>query len=210
MSDSYPSLLDPLQLKRTLKQEQLWLDYFNLLHKWNQSYSLTALRTLPQMFDGHLLDSLSIAHLLDKEPIKRLIDIGTGAGLPGIPLAIYFPDKQFVLLDSNGKKMRFLTHVVDTLQLKNVHLCHGRSEKHRDPQGFDAIICRAVASAQKIKALSQHLRAPQGQWFLMKGPNFKEEMTTLTDPYQTYPLLTHQHEKSRFCIVLPINEADDD
>lgn len=141
-------------------------DYLALLGKWNRAYNLTAVRDPAEMVTRHLLDSLAIAPLVTGE---RLIDVGTGAGLPGVPLAILFPEREFHLLDSNGKKTRFLFQVKTALGLANMAVHHARVETHRPEQPFDAVLSRAFASLGDMAAGCTHLLAPGGRLLAMKG-----------------------------------------
>ena len=155
-------------------------EYLQLLAQWNKAYNLTAIEKPAAMVVRHLLDSLSIAPHLSGQ---RILDVGTGAGLPGIPLAIRFPEREFHLLDSNGKKMRFLFQVKHTLGLPNVVLHHLRAEDFRDPQGFDCIVSRALASLQQFVSSSAHLLAPGGCFLAMKGCIDDSELAGLAKPY---------------------------
>lgn len=142
------------------------LDYIALLTKWNQAYNLTAVRDPAEMVTRHLLDSLAVGpHLTG----QRIIDVGTGAGLPGIPLAILFPERHFVLLDSNGKKTRFLVQAKASLGLDNVTVVHSRVEEYRPEEPFDTVIARAFAALTDILSLCEHLIAKEGNVLAMKG-----------------------------------------
>jgi 16S rRNA (guanine527-N7)-methyltransferase len=145
-------------------QQQL-IHYLDLLQRWNQVYNLTAIRDVHDMVTLHLLDSLSISPYLHG---SRILDVGTGAGLPGIPLALTWPDKHFVLLDSNSKKTRFLTQAKVDLGLKNIEVVHARCDDYQFT-GFDTIVSRAFSSIAVMLANTQHLIAADGQFLAMKG-----------------------------------------
>lgn len=157
------------------------LHYLELLEQWNRAYNLTAIRDPADMVIKHLLDSLVVQPHLHG---ARILDVGTGAGLPGIPLALLNPEKEFILLDSNGKKMRFLTEVVRQLNLSNVHLEQQRSENFRDTKGFDSIVSRAFAALSDMLRLTQHLLAPKGQFLAMKGDYPSAELAILPAEFQ--------------------------
>ncbi|RMG38713.1 MAG: 16S rRNA (guanine(527)-N(7))-methyltransferase RsmG [Gammaproteobacteria bacterium] len=158
--------LDALGLTLSPTQQQQLLDYLALLLKWNRVFNLTAVRDPGQMVARHLLDSLAIVPWV-RGP--RVLDVGTGAGLPGIPLAIALPEFQFVLLDSNGKKTRFVQQAVAELGLPNVSVEQARVEAFRDARGFDTITSRAFADIDRMLDQTAHLRAPGGQWAAMKA-----------------------------------------
>ncbi len=141
-------------------------DYLALLEKWNRAYNLTAVRDPAEMVYKHLLDSIAIAPLICGQ---RLIDVGTGAGLPGIPLAILFPEREFHLLDSNGKKTRFLFQVKTALGLDNIAVHCTRVEAFAPPQRYDAVLSRAFASLADMVAGCRHLLVPRGYFLAMKG-----------------------------------------
>ena len=147
------------------KIEQL-LDFIKLIEKWNKAYNLTAIRDREAMVRLHLLDSLAIVPFIEG---KRVIDIGTGAGLPGIPLAVYFPEIEFVLLDSNAKKTRFVQQAILELKLKNVSVCHNRVEQYHPEKSFDTVITRAFAGLSDIVELTAHLLSKDGVLLAMKG-----------------------------------------
>ena len=151
-------------------------DYVELLHKWNRRYNLTAVREPAEMLRKHVLDSLTVAPYLRGE---RLLDVGSGAGLPGIPLAVAFPQRRFVLLDSNGKKIRFVTHALAVLGLKNVEVVQARAEDFRPTEPFATVISRAFASLVDFLEQTAHLSAPMGRWLAMKGVPPDEELRNL-------------------------------
>ena len=147
------------------------LDYLALLERWNAAYNLTAIRDPAQMVSRHLLDSLAILPYVRGE---TLADLGTGPGLPGIPLAIAAPGRQVLLVDSNGKKVRFLREAIRALKLEGVRAVQSRVE---EVQGrFDCITARAFASLADMLAWGGHLLAPDGLWLAMKGKTPEEEL----------------------------------
>lgn len=153
------------------------LQYIQLLQKWNQVYNLTAIRDPLEMVSKHILDSLSIAPYVTGQ---RIIDVGTGAGFPGIPLALAFPEKEFVLLDSNAKKTRFLQQAVQELGLCNVRVVTSRVEAYKEAQSFDHVVTRAFASLQQIWLSTHHLCVHNGNVLAMKGACLPEEINELT------------------------------
>lgn len=158
----------------TAEQSERLIDYLELLARWNLTYNLTAVRDPDEMITRHLLDSLAIApHVRG----ASLIDLGTGAGLPGIPLAILGPERAVTLVDSNGKKTRFLREAVRVLGLANVRIENARAE---DLQGqYDCIVARAFASIADLLRVGGHLLAPDGVCLAMKGLLDKDEVLGL-------------------------------
>ncbi len=148
-----------------LLQKQL-LHYLDLLQEWNRVFNLTAIVDPRDTVLLHILDSLSITKYLQG---KEIIDVGTGAGLPGIPLALTQPEKMFVLLDSNSKKTRFLNQVVYEMKIKNVEIVHARCEDFKPEKCFDSILSRAFASIKVMLEQTQHLLCQDGQFLAMKG-----------------------------------------
>jgi 16S rRNA (guanine527-N7)-methyltransferase len=152
------------------------LAYVSLLYKWNKTYSLTALREQDKAVSHHLLDSLAILSFV---PAGSLLDVGSGGGMPGIPLAIACPELQVTLLDSNSKKAAFLQQAAIELGLANISVHGGRVEQYHPPVGFSAITSRAFAELADFVSLSSHLLAPGGHWLAMKGLRPDEEMARL-------------------------------
>ncbi len=194
MSDYRAALLsgsDALGIPLSDRQCDQLLAYHALLVKWNRAYNLTAVRDPSEMIARHLLDSLSIApplqqqlrYLADTAPL--LLDVGSGAGLPGIPLAIFYPHYQITLLDSNGKKTRFLHQVCQELPLSNVTVAHSRVEDHAAPRqaGYDGILSRAFATLAQIIASSEHLLAVNGVFLAMKGQYPAQELSQLAKSF---------------------------
>ena len=160
-------------------QAQL-LAYVRLLEKWNRTYNLTAVRAPEQMIPRHLLDSLAILPYLQG---RRVLDMGTGAGLPGIPLAVAQPDLDFVLLDSNAKKTRFVTQACAELGLKNIEITQERVEKYRPARPFDTLVSRAFSTIADMLVASRHLYGPGGQVLAMKGVYPQEELAAIPPGY---------------------------
>lgn len=154
--------------------------YLQLLHKWNQTYNLTSIDTHAEMVTHHLLDSLSIAPFIQGE---NILDVGTGAGLPGIPLAIAQPDFKFYLLDSNGKKIRFLAHVLHQIKLDNVELIQARVEEYQTYHCFNSIVARAFSSLADFVEQSKHLLCENGVWLAMKGIMPQDEIDEINKNY---------------------------
>jgi len=153
------------------------LDYLALLNHWNRTYNLTAIRDPGQMLVKHLFDSLAI---VPHVPAGRLADLGTGPGLPGIPVAIVRPDVEVALVESNGKKARFLREAVRRLGLApRVRVLEMRAEAVDEPGAFDAITARALDRLAGIVAVGGHLLAPHGRLLAMKAARVDEEVAEL-------------------------------
>jgi 16S rRNA (guanine527-N7)-methyltransferase len=165
--------LRELAIELDAGQQQLLLDYLALLARWNNAYNLTAVRDQPSMVTRHILDSLCVLEHLKGH---RFIDVGTGAGLPGIPLAIAAPAMHFTLLDSNGKKTRFLVQAKAQLGLDNVEVVHARVEDYQPDQRFDGVLSRAFSSLSAMMAGCEHLLVPGGEFLAMKGLRPEQEM----------------------------------
>ena len=168
--------LAALDLNLNEVQQSQLLAYLNLLEKWNQAYNLSGIKDVSKMVSYHLLDSLAIAPIIDG---SNILDVGTGAGLPGIPLAITFPEKQFLLLDSNGKKTRFLFQVKTELGLDNVEVFHDRVESFQCPRQIDIVLCRAFAAVGKSAEKTSHILNEHTKLLAMKGQYPDEELAVL-------------------------------
>jgi 16S rRNA (guanine527-N7)-methyltransferase len=146
------------------------------LEHWGRRVNLTAIRDIGDMVAGHLLDSLAVRPFLQGSTV---IDIGTGAGFPGLPLAIAEPGRSFTLLDSNGKKIRFVQHIVTKLGLDNVTPVKARSEDYAPDDRFDTVIARALATIPKIIGIGGHLASEKGVLLALKGKYPAEELEQL-------------------------------
>ena len=158
------------------KQLQTLLAYLDLLRRWNRVYNLTAVKSGTEMLTRHLLDSLSVVPYLQG---KKVVDIGSGAGLPGVPVAVACPDKQITLLDSGAKRCRFLRQVQAELNMQNVTVVQQRAEEYRPAEKFDNLLSRAFSNLQDFIDCSRHLLAEGGQLLAMKGAWSGEEAAEL-------------------------------
>lgn len=154
--------------------------YLQLIQTWNHTYNLTSITAQRDMVYLHIIDSLIIAPYLQG---MRALDVGSGAGLPGIPLAILQPKRQWVLLDKNGKKTRFMTQAMLELNLKNVEIIHSRCEDYRTSACFDSILSRALGTISSFVATTVHLLAPNGSFLAMKGKYPSEELANLPNRF---------------------------
>ena len=176
--------------------------FIALLIKWNKVYNLTAIRDAKQMVTHHLLDSLAILPYVEG---KRILDVGSGAGFPGIPLAVFKPEACFTLLDSNRKKTRFIAQAAIELGLKNVEVVTSRVEACELDTPFNTVVTRAFASVDKILALTCTHCAEGGQLLLMKGVLPEQELKQLPEPFvlkHVIPLEIPNLEGQRHLIVL--------
>jgi 16S rRNA (guanine527-N7)-methyltransferase len=166
--------IDTLGLELPAAAVPRLLDFLELLERWNATYNLTAVRDPAEMVTRHLLDSLAI---LPHVQGHSLVDLGTGPGLPGIPLAIAAPGREILLVDSNGKKVRFLREAIRALKLDGVRALQSRVEAVEGQ--FDCVTARAFASLADMLDWGGHLLAPQGQWLAMKGRRPDDEFADL-------------------------------
>jgi len=190
--------LTALNLPYTPEQIEKLLAFIKLIAKWNKAYNLTAVRNNEDMARLHILDSLAILPYIEG---KRVIDIGTGAGLPGIPLAIFLPEVEFVLLDSNAKKTRFVQQVILELKLKNVSVIHSRAEDYQPELGFDSVTTRAFSSLPDMVTVTAHLLNPNGVILAMKGQIPEAELAEIKTTATLIPISVPEVEAER-CLVL--------
>ncbi len=173
-----------LDLIASVSTQEKLLDYLDLIQKWNKTFNLTALRNTEKMLTHHVLDSLAVTPYVANA--ENLLDVGSGAGLPGIPLALVLPQLAVTVLDSNQKKTSFLKQAVIHLGLKNVTVVCSRLETYQPQQKFTQIISRAFSDLNPFITLSARLMNPGGHWLAMKGVLPTEEMARLSSAFQIH------------------------
>ena len=174
--------IDALNLDFNAEQIDRCLQFIQLLTKWNKTFNLTAIRQPLEMVEKHLLDSFSIARYIKGD---HILDVGSGAGLPGIPLAIFFPKKHFTLLDSNSKKIRFIRQVTIELEMKNIEPISQRIEQLPNNRKFTNITTRAFAPLSDMLVIKPDLLQENGQILAMKGDLSEQEKS---DPPKGYKI----------------------
>ena len=190
--------LEQLGLAANDGQVASLISYLQLLEKWNHHFNLSGIDDIDDMVSMHLLDSLSINAYLQGSII---VDVGTGAGLPGIPLAIMNPEKKFLLIDSNGKKTRFLFQVKIAWQIENISIVNTRIEHYQNQQQIDMVMCRAFSTLQDMVTKSQHLWAKETRLLAMKGRYPEQELRELPAGFEVSRVVkleipgseTHRH-----------------
>lgn len=168
--------LESLALDLSAQQRSDLLAYLELLRRWNTRFNLTAVKDARDMVTRHLLDSLATLPYLDKGPV---IDVGTGAGLPGLPLAVAAPEVSFTLLDSHGKRTKFLTHVKASLGIANIAIVNSRVEDFIPEQPFSQIWSRAFSSLDAMITSSAHLLRADGEFVALKGKHPDSELSEI-------------------------------
>jgi len=168
-------------------QQAALIGYLVLMTRWNRAYNLTAVRDPAEMVTRHLLDSLAVLPHLNG---TSLIDVGTGAGLPGIPLAIACPQMQFTLLDASAKRIRFVRQAVMELGLKNVTPVQSRVDAYHPEHGFDVVISRAFAALSDMLVACRHLVSADGRFLAMKGDRVAQELVDLPAGFDVIDVLT--------------------
>ncbi len=179
--------------------------YVGLLNKWNKAYNLTSVREPEQMLVKHIVDSLVVSPYLSEvsDINSSYIDVGTGPGLPGIPLAIINPNYQFTLLDSLGKRIRFITQVKHELKLDNVTPLQSRVEDHQGQ--YAGVLSRAFASISDMVNWSHHLVAENGRFYALKGQLGQDEIDDLpefVEVTETYALTVPELDGERHLVLL--------
>ena len=178
MKAKLDSLLAQANIQVSEQQKDQLIELVNLLNKWNKAYNLTSVRDPQEMLVKHILDSLVVSPYLQGD---RFIDVGTGPGLPGLPLAIINPDTPFVLLDSLGKRVSFIRNAVLKLRLTNVTPVLSRVEEYQPEEKFDGVLSRAFASLKDMTEWCHHLLSSDGLFYALKGIYHQEEVQNLND-----------------------------
>ncbi|MEH6596621.1 MAG: 16S rRNA (guanine(527)-N(7))-methyltransferase RsmG [Colwellia polaris] len=203
LSEQLISLIKETSLEVSNEQVSLLIQYVELLNKWNKAYNLTSVRDPKDMIIKHIMDSLMVGPLLKGQ---SFIDVGTGPGLPGIPLAILYPERKFVLLDSLGKRVTFLRQVVFQLKLENVTPVKSRVEEYHPEQPFDGVLSRAFSSLIDMVTWCEHLVSKdQGRFLALKGIYPTEEISVLPNNItveNSYTIVVPQLEGERHLIEL--------
>lgn len=174
--------------------------YLATLKKWNKVYNLTAINEDSEIIVKHFLDSLSVNQYIQNS--GRILDVGTGAGFPGLILALFNPEKSFVLVDGVSKKISFLQEMIGKLNLKNVIAVHTKVEQYNVAEQFDIIISRAFADIKKMTKLTSHLIKDGGKFIAMKGPDFMSELDDISLPFVHYDITVPFLEGTRKIIEI--------
>lgn len=199
-------LLDSAGIALPENQKQQLVGYVELLHKWNKAYNLTSVRDPSEMLVRHILDSIVVEPHLQG---SRFIDVGTGPGLPGIPLAIVRPDSHFTLLDSLGKRVRFLRQVQHELHLENITPVQSRVEEFPAEPPFDGVISRAFASLTDMVSWCHHLPVQTGRFYALKGQRPDDEIAVLPEAYSVEEIVrleVPELEGERHLVVIKPNK----
>lgn len=176
------------------------IEYVYLMHRWNRTYNLTAVRNVEALVTRHIIDSFTILPHLPEG--SSVLDIGTGAGLPGLPAALMRPDLKVTLLDSNGKKACFLKQVISDLNLPRVHVEQCRVELFQPKNRYDVIVARAFSSLANLLEVSQHLSSDQGIIVAMKGMYPNAELDEIQQPYTVHEVMLPEEDVTRHIVVL--------
>ena len=186
MKAKLENLLAQAKIQLTDLQKDQLIQLVQLLHKWNKAYNLTSVRDPQEMLVKHILDSLVVSPYLQGD---RFIDVGTGPGLPGLPLAIINPSKQFVLLDSLGKRISFIRNAIRELGLTNVTPVLSRVEEYKPEDKFDGVLSRAFASLKDMTDWCHHLPKENGYFYALKGIYQEDEINELNEKYAIHEVI---------------------
>jgi len=187
MKAKLENLLAQAEIQLTDLQKDQLIQLVQLLHKWNKAYNLTSVRDPKEMLVKHILDSIVVSPYLQGD---RFIDVGTGPGLPGLPLAIINPTKQFVLLDSLGKRISFIRNAVRELGLTNIEPILSRVEEYQPEQKFDGVLSRAFASLKDMTDWCHHLPKENGYFYALKGIYHEDEVQELDKKFEVKDVIT--------------------
>ena len=187
MKAKLENLLTQAEIQLTDRQKDQLIQLVQLLNKWNKAYNLTSVRDPQEMLVKHILDSIVVSPYLQGD---RFIDVGTGPGLPGLPLAIINPTKQFVLLDSLGKRISFIRNAVRELGLTNVEPVLSRVEEYQPAQKFDGVLSRAFASLKDMTDWCNHLPKQDGYFYALKGIYHEDEVQELDKKFEVKDVIT--------------------
>ncbi|ELC3723158.1 16S rRNA (guanine(527)-N(7))-methyltransferase RsmG [Salmonella enterica] len=207
MLNKLSRLLDEAGISLTDHQKNHLVAYVGMLDKWNKAYNLTSVRDPAEMIVRHILDSIVVAPYLQGQ---RFIDVGTGPGLPGIPLAIVLPDAHFTLLDSLGKRVRFLRQVQHELKLENITPVQSRVEAYPSEPPFDGVISRAFASLSYMVSWCRHLPGDKGRFYALKGQLPEDEIASLPNNFSVESvekLRVPQLEGERHLVIIKSNKV---
>ena len=187
MKAKLENLLTQAEIQLTDRQKDQLIQLVQLLNKWNKAYNLTSVRNPQEMLVKHILDSIVVSPYLQGD---RFIDVGTGPGLPGLPLATTNPTKQFVLLDSLGKRISFIRNAVRELGLTNVEPVLSRVEEYQPEQKFDGVLSRAFASLKDMTDWCHHLLKKDGYFYALKGIYHEDEVQELEKKFEVKDVIT--------------------
>jgi len=187
MKAKLENLLAQAEIQLTDRQKDQLIQLVQLLNKWNKAYNLTSVRDPQEMLVKHILDSIVVSPYLQGE---HFIDVGTGPGLPGLPLGIINPTKQFVLLDSLGKRISFIRNAVRELGLTNVEPVLSRVEEYQPEQKFDGVLSRAFASLKDMTDWCHHLPKENGYFYALKGIYHEDEVQELDKKFEVKDVIT--------------------
>lgn len=200
-------ILNELQLTLSASVQDKIIHFLDLLVLWNKSYNLTAIRDPEEMMIKHIADSLAVVPFIKAH---RIIDIGSGAGFPGIPLALFFSETQWTLLDSNGKKTRFLLQAKAELKLSNVEVVQARIDEYRPQHCYDGLISRAWTQLDLMLPQIHHVCCQPATLWVMKGKYPQEELEKIKQPYQVQALQVPGLSDERHLVSITLNGTDNE
>lgn len=200
--------MDAMAVSHTEHMIQQYVEYIQLLKTWNNRYNLTARQRFSHIIQRHLLDSLNLVQCLRDD--QHCLDMGSGAGFPGLMLAIANPTQHWYLLDSNSKKIRFLRYVSHHLSLENVHIVKARVESFTPTENLDIIVCRAFSSIEMILKYAGHLINAHNQLLAMKGKQVYQEITAVRELLisQPYGFMINLFDQESGNVVVDIRRRD--